>query len=182
MVKYYYYGSRKIRICTSKKYVLIDVGCNNSDLTNIFFYIKNSGRHIIETFVVIEKNKIDKNDFSKLIKHGCVSPIYKFIKLTDEQGLIILKPEIRIEYHLNNDKSQKLILNVLKAKNIDVSIIESTGLDYVDIKLKSNNGNDALALANFMFEKYPKIVASASSRKIFIMPKPQRPTSRGNEI
>ncbi len=113
--------------------------------------------------IVTPRDALDKDALASLREAGALQPVYR-----RNRAIMVALPEVRVEFD-NKQQRQKVLKVLAEHKLPPHSIVEQSD-DRLVIRADSGNGDDALTIANAIYEQaHPP---SASVRFVQFVPKP----------
>ena len=165
MDRYYYAGGQRVPIEADETQVAVDQGrADAAGLRSMLARVAGMGGPRLPGGVILApRSSLDENGMDRLRKAGALRPVYR------HQGAVMVAlPEIRIE--VDDEKQRKAVIASIPRAPHPVEISEDTE-DRLVLRPKSGSGDDALDVANFVFEQaHP---AAASVRFVQFVPKPR---------
>ena len=157
MQAYYYAGGQKVALEPDDEHVAVDKSAAAA--------IDTAGARTIAVpghFVVLERSAIDASALTKLSKDGVVQTVYR-----RNQSLVVPLPEVRIEF--DKPAERKAVLAALAEISTPHLIAEDTDERLV-LAPRSGSGDDALRLANEVYERARPAAASVRFAQIVAKP------------
>lgn len=165
MDAYYYAGGRKVELERDDEHVAVDQQAAKRAGVDPHAAIAGAAprRAGAGSVVLAERAALDEKVLAALRKAGALQPVYKH-----ERAVIVALPEVRIE--LDDPDQRRAVLDVLARRGSPRhTIVEETD-EWIVVRPESGNGNDALTIANEVYEQaHP---AAASVRFLQFVPKP----------
>jgi hypothetical protein len=160
---YYYASGRKIELEDDNDHVAVDraVAQKAGLASQVAASADASGPG--GGVVLAQRSTLSKGTLSTLRKAGALQPVYK-----RDRAVVVAMPEVRVEF--DTPAQRRTILQVLaKIRSPSHEIVTNTD-DRIVIRPTSGRGDDALHIANEIYERaHP---AAASVRFIQFVPRP----------
>lgn len=156
MQAYYYAGGQKIPLEPDDEHVAVDKAAAST--------VESAGTRIPVpgNIVILERSAVDASALTRLRRDGAVQTVYR-----RNQALVVPLPEVRIEF--DKPSERKAVLEALAASPTPHTIAEDTE-DRLVVAPDSGSGDDAIRLANEVYERARP--AAASVRFAQVVPKP----------
>lgn len=165
MENYYYAGGKKVALEADEDHVAIDRAV--ADAAGLGSGAPGGYPPDLRSGVVLsDRSSLGEKALAALRKAGALRPVFR-----REQAVLVALPEVRVEYdNSTQHNAVKDWVAGLSAKGRhDVAISDETD-DHLTLKLGSGDAQDALNLANAIFEHaHP---AASSVRFVQFVPKP----------
>lgn len=163
MGRYYYAGGKKVAIEADETHVAVDQ--DRADAAGLRPLIERASAgapRLPGGVVVTSRSNLEEKGLAKLREAGAVRPVFRH-----DRAMMVALPEIRVEF--DDAKQREAVMASITDAPHAVEITEK-GQDRLVLKLLSGSGEDALEVANFLFEHaHP---ASSSVRFLQFVPKP----------
>ena len=161
---YYYASGSRILLEPDQEYIALDANpareIDSSSKARV--PLPKSARQLRGNIFLVPKADLSEDAETHLRQEGSIQPVY----LCDGARLIVL-PEVRAEDPSPTARAR--IRGWVEAQKNHATIVEERG-DRVVLRPNSGSGNDALQLANRMYEELaPEMV---QVRMIRVLPKP----------
>jgi hypothetical protein len=163
MGAYYYAGGRKVELESDDEHVGVDQKvAEKAGLDTQVRTASGAGPRYSGGVVLAQRSALGADTLASLRDAGALQPVYK-----RERAVIVALPEVRIEF--DNPDQRRAVMNVLAESRSQHTIAEDTD-DWIVVHPASGSGDDALKLANDIYERaHP---AAASVRFVQFVPKP----------
>jgi len=161
MKNYYYVGGRKIELELDDEHVAVNRAV--AEAAGLTGRAIGSGLPDLRSGVMLSvKSSLGDNLLEALHIAGALLPVFRH-----DQAVLVALPEVRVEY---DDLTQRNAVKKLLASDFrDAAISEETD-DRLTVNLRSGNAQDALTMANEIFEHaHP---AASSVRFVQFIPTP----------
>jgi len=162
MGAYYYAAGRKVAIEPDDAHVAVDMTAaakSGADKQVVSAGAANK----VGGMIIAERSAFDDETLTRLRDAGALQPVYR-----RDRVLIVALPEVRIE--LDNPKQHRAVIDALSKGPIPRHTITEDTEERIVVKPASGNGDDALRIANEIYERARP--AAASVRFIQVVPKP----------
>ena len=163
MGAYYYAGGRKVELEADPEHIAVDqqaalqAGLDTEVIASRAGLPRAGSR-----FLLAQRSEVREDMLESLRKAGALQPVYR-----RNQAVIVALPEVRIE--LDNPNQRRAVMNALAKRRSQLAITDETD-DRLVIRPTSGRGEDALEIANYIYERaHP---AAASVRFVQLVPKP----------
>jgi hypothetical protein len=164
MERYYYAAGKRVPLVVDRGRIGIDgARAIRAGLEDVVARVGKIGTKVPGEVLVVAQDAIPEGDLAKLRKAGAARPIYKV-------GNAITLPLAEVRVKLGTGQ-RKAALEAVKAASIKTEIAESTNERLV-LRPISGSGEDALELANFIYERARP--ASSAASMVQIVPRPVR--------
>lgn len=160
MQAYYYAGGQKVALEPDDEHVAVDKAAAAA-LESV-----GRGTAVPGNIVVLERSAIDAKALSRLRKDGVVQTVYR-----RNQALMVPLPEVRVEFDAPAER--KAVLAALEDIKTPHTIAEDT-TDRLVLSPQSGSGDDALRLANEVYERARPAAASVRFAQVVARPGVQR--------
>jgi hypothetical protein len=163
MGTYYWAGGQRVELEADDEHVAIDQKlAEKAGLDTEIKTAAEAGKRVGGGVLVAPRSSLREDTLASLRDAGALHSVYK-----RQRAVIVPLPEIRIE--LDNPKQRRAVMDVLTERASEHAITEDTD-DQMVLRPTSGSGDDALKLANDIYEQaHP---AAASVRFIQFVPKP----------
>lgn len=160
MGRYYYAGGKRVSIEEDEAHVAIDRA--RADAAGLEYAPPSGGSRLPGGVVVAEREQVGEPQLSKLRAAGALRPVYRH-----REARIVALPEIRVE--VDGARQRRAVLESIARAPHPVVIAEDAA-DRIVLRPSSGSGDDAIDVANYVFEEaHP---AAASVRLVQFVPKP----------
>jgi hypothetical protein len=113
--------------------------------------------------IVALKNALAPDALEALRRAGALQPVYRF-----ERALVVALPEVRVEF--DGAEQRQAVLRLLAEGKLPQHTLSENSDDRIVLVPLSGRGDDALSIANEIYERaHP---ASSSPRLLQVVPKP----------
>jgi len=167
MGTYYYAGGRKIVLERDHNQVAVDQGA--AERAGLGSTISDPDAPLTKRGVGVTltpRSSLTKTTLDRLQQAGALQPVY-----TREKATIVLLPEVRVEF--DDAKQQQAVFDALADEDAPKHEIVEGSSDRLVVRPTSGNGDDALQLANYIYERaHPP---AATVRLMQFVPKPETP-------
>lgn len=165
MGRYYYAGGKRVPLEADEAHVAVDRA--RAAAAGLGPAVENAspagGPRLPGGVVVAEREAIGEAQISKLREAGALRPVYRH-----REARIVALPEVRVE--IDGARQRKAVLDSISRAPHQVEIAEDRE-DRIVLRLRSGSGDDAIDVANYVFEAaHP---AAASVRLVQFVPKPR---------
>ena len=158
MGAYYYASGKKIELDDDADHVAVD----QQAAARAGIDIPASAVHAAGGVIVAPRSAFDEPALDRLRQAGALLPVYK-----RDRAIVVALPEVRIE--VDNAQQRAKVMKILDEASADHTI-DDAGDDRIVVRPASGNGEDALQIANRVYERAKP--ASASVRFVQVVPKP----------
>ena len=159
MGAYYYASGQKIELDDDADHVAVDRQAAARAGVEI---PASPGMHAAGGIVIAPRSAFDETALQRLQKAGALQPVYK-----RDRAVVVAMPEVRIE--VDNAQQHAKVMKVLGEASAGHTIADDSP-DRIVVRPASGNGEDALRIANRVYERAKP--ASASVRFVQVVPKP----------
>ncbi len=168
MTRYYYASGKRIPIEEDKTQVAVDV--HRADAAGLKAVLDGvSGAQLPGNVVLAPRGALDDKGFERLREAGALRPVYRH-----DRAVMVALPEIRVE--IDDERQRKAVLASIDHSPHPVEISDQNE-DRLLLRPISGSGDEALDVANFVFEQaHP---AAASIRFVQYMPRPEPRPPKG---
>src|SRR5262245_58952423 len=94
--------------------------------------------------VIVDRGSLGKAAYERLNAAGLAQPVYRY-----GSALVVLMPEVRVELE---DDQHAAALGAVQSSTVPAQITDDTP-ERLSLRPRSGKGEDALDLANFIYEK-----------------------------
>lgn len=162
MGAYYYASGQRVEIEPDAEHVAVDMNLAAKTLgeqvaAKVGAANKSGG------VILAERSALDNETLTRLRDANALQPVYRRNRV-----LIVALPEVRIE--VDNPKQRQAVIDALAKGSMPRHTITDDTEERIVVKPVSGNGDDALRIANEIYERARP--ASASVRFIQFVPKP----------
>lgn len=163
MGRYYYANGRRVPIEKDATQVAVDLRrADAAGLKNVLEGIR--GPQLPGGVVLASREALDDEGLERLREAGALRPVYRH-----DRAVMVAFPEIRVE--IDDEQQRQAVLASIDRSPHPVEISEH-GEDCLLLRPTSGSGDDALDVANFVFEQARP--AAASIRFVQFVPRPER--------
>jgi hypothetical protein len=161
MTRYYYAGGRRIELEADDQYVAVDEKAAGAAGLSVEAG-KATARRLPGGVTVSPRASLSEARLRRLSQAGALRPVYR-----RERSVLVALPEIRVEY--DNATQRAAVKAALPQAPCEAEVSEESA-DGLVLRPASGRSDDALALANYIYEAaHP---AAASVRFVQFVPKP----------
>jgi hypothetical protein len=159
---YYYASGQRIELEPDDEHVAVDE--NAAERAGLSTRLTASAGPFRQNGVfIVERKAVDEATLTTLRKAGALQSVYR-----RNRAMIVALPEVRIE--VDNAKQRRAVMDLLADTKAPRHTITENTDERIVVKPASGNGDDALLIANEIYERaHP---AAASVRFIQFVPKP----------
>jgi hypothetical protein len=162
MTRYYYAGGRRIELEPDDQYVAVDEKA--ADAAGVPVATGDAPvRRLPGGLTVSARSSLTEAGLDRLSQAGALRPVYR-----RDQAVIVALPEIRVEY--DNAKQRVAVKAAIKQAPCEVEVSDESA-DGLVLRPTSGRSDDALVLANYIYEQARP--AAASVRFVQFVPKPK---------
>jgi hypothetical protein len=164
MSAYYYAAGRRVDLEPDDEHVAVDQDlAAKAGLDSEINTAAASGTRVGGGVLVALRSSLAEKTITSLQKAGALHPVYK-----RQSAIVVALPEVRIE--VDNSKQHRAVMDVLAESGSNHAITQDTP-EQIVLRPASGNGDDALKIANDIYERaHP---AAASVRFVQFVPKPK---------
>jgi hypothetical protein len=160
MARYYYAGGEKRALEPVDDRLAIDTrAAANAGLGDAVSAVPVASRLPGGT-AIVDRAAVSGELYRKLETAGAVQPVYR-----SGSALVVLMPEVRVE--LEGDQ-RAAALEAIRASDVAADVTDDTP-DRLSLRPQSGSAEDALDLANFIYERAKP--AASSARMVQVVPK-----------
>lgn len=161
MTRYFYAGGKRHELEPANNRLAIDTrGATSAGLGDVVGTAPVASK-LPGGIAVVDRASFDDETLRRLDVAGVVRPVYRY-----GDALVVLMPEVRVE--LEGDQ-HAAALEALGASTVDAEVTGDTP-ERLSLRPRSGSGEDALDLANFIYERARP--AASSVRMLQVVPKP----------
>jgi hypothetical protein len=162
--RYFYASGERVPIERDEDQVAIDIGrAGQAAIDDVLEQAGAGAAQRLQGRVVVVSRKAVGKLLTRLEAAGALQPVYRH-----ESAVLVPLPEVRVEL---DPGQRKAVLAAIEESPVPAEVVDEND-DRVVLRPRSGNGDDAIALANHIFEK-AKPAASAVDFVRFV-PKPRR--------
>jgi hypothetical protein len=162
MSRYYYAGGSRIELEPDDRYVAVDEKAAEAAGVPVQAAGPAPARRLPGGVIVWPRSGLSKAKLEQLSQAGALRPVYR-----SDRSILVPLPEIRVEY--DNATQRAAVKAAIPKAPCEAEVADET-TDGLVLRPTSGRSEDALALANYIFEKaHP---AAASVRFVRFLPKP----------
>lgn len=163
MGRYYYANGRRVPIEQDDTQVAVDL--RSADAAGLKTVLEGvSGPRLPGGVVLAPRAALDEAGLKRLREVGALQPVYRH-----DKSVMVALPEIRVEF--DDERQRQAVLDSIDRAPHPVEISEQ-GEDRLLLRPTSGSGDDALDVANFVFEQAQP--AASSIRFVQFVPRPER--------
>ena len=164
MGAYYYAGGRKVELESDAEHVAVDQRA--AERAGLAAQVKTASEDMPRQgggVVLAPRSALDPKTIARLREAGALQPVYRH-----NRAVMVALPEVRVEF--DTPAQRRAVLDVLaESQTVPHNISDSTD-DGLIVRPASGNGDDALRIANEIYERARP--AAASVRFIQFVPRP----------
>jgi hypothetical protein len=162
VTRYYYAGGRRIELEPDDRYVAVDEKVAQAAGVPMQAAGHSPARRLPGGVIVSPRSGLSKARLERLSQAGALRPVYR-----RDRSMLVPLPEIRVEY--DNARQRAAVKAAISQAPCEAEVADENA-DGLVLRPTSGRSDDALALANYIFEKaHP---AAASVRFVQFLPKP----------
>jgi hypothetical protein len=162
-VDYYYAGGKKIALKRDDELVAFDEAAAASAGVDARRLDAASGvRRGPGGVLVAPRRSLGERQMASLRKANALLPVFR-----RDQAILVALPEVRVEF---DDAKERKAVKALLASKADAVKVTQDADDLLVLRLSSGDGDDALTLANQIYERARP--AASSVRFIQFVPRP----------
>lgn len=170
MPRYYYASGERVPIEPDEAQVAVDVGrAGKSAMREI---AKQAGsqatRGLSDRVVIIERSTLGTKRMAALEAAGAVQSVYRH-----EQAMLVPLPEVRVEL---DPGQRKKVLAALKKSPLPLQVT-ADGEERIVLRPDSGSGDDAISIANYLYEAAHPASASVNFLRFVARPDTVRRSS-----
>lgn len=160
MTRYYYAGGRRIEIEPDDQYVAVDEKAAQAAGVPVEAGA-GAARRLPGGVTVSPRSGLSQAGLERLSQAGALRPVYR-----RDRSVLVPLPEIRVEY--DNAKQRAAVKAAIPGAPCEAEVSDESA-DGLVLRPTSGRSDDALALANYIYEQaHP---AAASVRFVQFVPK-----------
>lgn len=169
MSAYYYAGGRKVVLDSDEEHVAVDRRlARQAGLAAEVEEASVVGSRQEAVMVVAQRSALGHDTLASLEQAGAIQPVYR-----RDRAVVVPLPEVRIE--VDTPEQHRAVLAALGESGVAPHRIAEETSDRIVVQPESGHGDDALTLANEIYERaHP---AAASVRFVQFVPKPSSAAS-----
>jgi hypothetical protein len=161
MTRYYYAGGRRIELERDDGYVAVDEKAADAAGIPLDTTGQASARRLPGRVVVSPRSGFSPARLERLVQAGALRPVYR-----QDRSMLVPLPEVRVEY--DNAKQRAAVKAAIAKAPCEAEVSDETAGGLV-LRPTSGQSDDALALANYIYEEaHP---AAASVRFVQFLPR-----------
>jgi hypothetical protein len=164
MGAYYYAAGRKVELEDDDEHVAVDQKV--AERAGLDRQVKTASTNMTRPsggVVLAQRSALGEDTVARLREAGALQPVYK-----RNQAVIVALPEVRIEF--DHPEQRDKVMDVLAESRSAQHLIAENTEERIVVRPASGSGDDALQMANEIYERaHP---AAASVRFIQFVPKP----------
>lgn len=164
MAAYYYAGGRKVVLDSDEEHVAVDQKL--AEQAGLAAEVKEAslaGARQGAGVIVAQRSALSDETLSSLRQAGAIHPVYR-----RDRAVVVPLPEVRVEF--DNPEQHRAVMDMLAKEGVPSHRIAEETSDRLVVQPASGQGDDALDLANEIYERaHP---AAASVRFVQFVPKP----------
>ncbi len=162
MERYYYAEGERHNLVPDTKQVAIDTGVTRSTGQEKALEAVEITSKLPGGMVLVRAGDVSATILSELDRLGATQHVYRRGRTT-----IVFLPEVRVEF--DDAAQRKGALEAAHSSGVPIDVIDDCA-ERLSLRPQSGSGDDALDLANFIYERaHP---ASASARMLQVVPRP----------
>jgi len=162
MTRYYYAGGRRIELEPDDQYVAVDERAAGAAGVPV-----ETGHALVRRLpggvTVSPRSSLSEARLDRLSQAGALRPVYR-----RDRSVLVPLPEIRVEY--DNAKQRAAVKAAIPRAPCEAEVFDESP-DGLVLRPTSGRSDDALALANYIYEHARP--AAASVRFVQFVPKPE---------
>jgi hypothetical protein len=166
MDRYYYAGGKRVALELEPERIAVDPAkARGAGMADLARRVERDGTRLPGGRVVVGRATLGAADLLLLRESGGAQAVYR-------HGAVIAIPlsEVRIEM---DPGQRQAVLDALEATDIETEIAEDTEERLV-VRPRSGSGDDAMDLANFIYERARPAASAARMVQITRRPEPSR--------
>ena len=163
MGAYYYASGRRIELDSDDEHVAVDRGAAKRAGLDEHLPADTKAAGANPPVVVAPRSELDAATLASLRKAGAIQSVYR-----RDRAVMVPLPEVRVEF--DSAEQRKAVLRLLAEGDLPQHTIKESSDDRLVIAPASGLGDDALKIANEIYERTKP--AAASARFVQIVPKP----------
>ena len=161
MTRYYYAGGQRIELEPDDRYVAVDEKAADAAGVTVESGTEPA-RRLPGGVIVSPRSDLSETGLERLSRAGALRPVYR-----RDRAMVVPLPEIRVEF--DNAKQRAAVKAAISQAPCEAEVSDE-GADGLLLRPASGRSDDALALANYVYEHaHP---AAASVRFVQFVPKP----------
>jgi hypothetical protein len=158
---YFWAGGKKIPLFDSNT---LAIDLNVAEIAGVKEAFQHGARNVGRGLIFIDETSLSAQAWKRLDTVGAIHPVYR---TADESELVVF-PEVRVE--VDSIESEEQVEALVKRSGFGI-VVESTK-GRITIRPNSGRGEDALRIANRVFEQlHPNL---SQARFMRIVPRPGR--------
>ena len=161
MTRYYYAGGQRIDLEPDDRYVAVDEKAADAAGIRVDEPGESASRRLHGGVIVSPRSGFSDARLERLWQAGALRPVYR-----RHQSMVVPLPEIRVEY--DNPKQRAAVKAAIPTAPCGAEISDENA-DGLVLRPTSGRSDDALALANYIYENARP--AAASVRFVQFLPK-----------
>jgi hypothetical protein len=161
---YYYAAGRKVELEQDEEHVAVDQKAAEAAGLGAAVKSASAGAPRLPGGVVLAaRSALDEGRLASLRRAGALYPVYR-----RDRAVVVALPEVRVEF--DDPTQRRAVMDMIAERPQDVNI-EEDSQDRLVLRPSSGKGDDALRMANEIYERaHP---AAASVRFVQFVPKPE---------
>ena len=161
MTRYYYAGGRRVELEPDDQYVAVDEKA--ADAAGVRVGVGGTPvRRLPGGVIVSPRSELSEAGLERLSQAGALRPVFRH-----HDSMMVPLPEIRVEF--DNAKQRAAVRKAIPGAPFEAQVSDESANGLV-LRPASGRSEDALALANYIYEEaHP---AAASVRFVQFVPKP----------
>lgn len=161
MTRYYYAGGRRVEIEPDDRYVAVDEKV--ADAAGVRVSAGDTPVHRLPGGVIVSpRSELSQAGLEQLSQAGALRPVFR-----RDRSMVVPLPEIRVEF--DNATQRAAVRAAIPGAPFEAQVSDENA-DGLVLRPASGRSDDALALANYIYEEaHP---AAASVRFVQFVPKP----------
>jgi hypothetical protein len=161
MTRYYYAGGRRIELEPDDRYVAVDEKAADAAGVSLDAAGEPATRRLPGGVILSPRSDLGDARFERLSQAGALRPVYR-----RDRAIVVPLPEVRVEY---DNAEQRAAVKAAIPKAPCQAEVSDESADGLVLRPTSGRSDDALALANYIYEKARP--AAASVRFVQFVPK-----------
>lgn len=164
MGAYYYAAGRKVQLEDDDDHVAIDQkAAERAGLRAELESATQEGARPASGVVVVDRASMGKGAIASLRDAGALRPVYRH-----DRAMVVPLPEVRVEF--DTPQQRRSVMELLKGSQLPPHDVAESSEDRLVVRPTSGDGDDALTLANTIYERARP--AASSVRFVQFVPKP----------
>ncbi len=161
---HYYADGKRISIEADTAHVAVDQArVGKDELSLLLGSVLGSSPHVPGGLLVVPRAALDPRALERLTALGALRPVYR-----RGHALMVPLPQVRVE--LEGEAQRRAVLEAIPRSPYQVRIADDRP-EYLTLDVPSGDGDEALSVANFLYETaHP---AASSVRFVQFVPRPE---------